>query len=322
MMRVFMCTIGKVAFSMRPDMFNWVEFGCVARKPVDMYSFGLLQECFDVDSLMDRSVVPDQKNMIAQMAQQVPQKPDDFSTGDVVCVETDVKAHASANGGYSDTTDCRDFIAPVAVAKYWGAARRSPGFPDVRYEQKAAFIQECNMGIKVSGFFLYWAMSCVSKTQWLFRFFARLAVAAFDSSSRNRCAIASIRPRAYIGCRSRHKSTARYALMSRGRCCAHELQHPVTTLPLASPSGPRSEVMVVPILPCSEFPGDHSSDKFDAIEPPNSGMLSILVQQCGRFRQNAALKWLRAAVFLTAWDFHGVSYPIIYIFPLNVSIIS
>src|SRR5271157_2782643 len=266
MIRIFMCAIGKVAFSMRPDMFNWVEFRRIARKPVDMYSFGLLQERFDIGSLMDRPVVPDQKNVFTQMAQQVPQKPDDFSTGDVMCVETDVKAHASANGGYGDTTDCRDFITPVAVAKDWCAARRSPGFPNVRYKQKPTFVQECNMGIKFSGFFLYWAMSCVSKTQWLFRFFARLAVAAFDSSSRNPCAIASIRLRAYTGCRSRHKSTARYALMSKGRWCAHEPQHPVTTLPLASLSGTRSEVMAVPILPCSEFPGDHFSDRFDASE--------------------------------------------------------
>jgi hypothetical protein len=311
MICVLMRAVGKIAFPMSPNMFNRIEFRSITGKPVDMKSLGLLQESFNICPLVDGAIVPDQKNVSAQMTQHIPQKSDDFRTGDVMGMETDIKTQMVAARRYGDTPDGRDFITPVAVTKDRCAARRSPSFADVRYEQKTTFVQEGNMGLKFSGFFLYWAMSCASRTQWPFRLFAERVVAAFDSSSQNRGVIASIPLRGYNGRRSRHKSAVRYALMSTGRWRVLLLQLLATAFSSAFPSEDRSTVRGVPIWPGSEFLAGLSSDRSDTSALPNSGMISIFAPRSDRFCLNAAWRWLVDVALPIAWDFRVVSYTII-----------
>ncbi len=311
MIRIFMGAVGKIAFPMSPNMFNRIEFRSITGKPVDMKSLGLLQESFNVCSLVDGAIVPDKNNVPAQMAQQIPQKSDDLRARDVMGMETDIKTKMVAARGHGDTADGRDFITPVAVAQDRCAARRSPRFADVRYEQKTAFVQEGNMGLKFSGFFLYWAMSCASRTQWPFRLFAERVVAAFDSSSQNRGVIASILLHACNGRRSRHESAVRYALMSIGRWRVRLLQLLSAAFSSAFLSDDRSREKVVPIWPGFEFLFDLFSDRPDTTAPPNSETISISAPQPDRFCLNAAWRWLVDVALPIAWDFRVVSYTII-----------
>jgi len=309
--RVFMHTVGQIAFSMSPNMFNRINFRGIARKSMDMKTLGLFQENFDVCPFVDRPTVPDQNNMPAQMMQQMPQKSNDFRSGDVMGMKTDIKTQVLTTRRYGETSDDRDPITPVAMTKDRCAARRCPSFTNVRYEQKPAFVQKGKMGPKSLGFFLYEAMSCFSSVQWLFRLFEERVVPAFGSSSQNRCVTVSTPPRAYIGLRSRPESDAQYVLtsISRWRIRLHQLL--AVAFSLASLSDDRSRGMAVPIWPGSEFLFGPSFDNSDAIVPPNSERLSPFEPLCDMVCLKAAWLWLADAAFLTVWDFHLVSYPII-----------
>ena len=228
-------------------------------------------------------------------------------------METDIKTKTTAARGYGDAPDGRDFVAPVAVAKDRSAACRSPGLPDVGYEQKSALVQEGDVGIKRSGFFLKKAMSCASTMLWPFRSFAELVAEAFDSSSRNRCVRASIRRRAYTGRHNRPLSAVRSVSASTGRWHVQLPLLPATASVSAFLSAVRSKARAVPIWPGSEFPGGHFSDRPDTSAPPNSGRISTSAQPSGRFCPHAAWRWPADDAVPNARDFRVVSYPIIYI---------
>ena len=72
MIRVLVHAVGEIAFAMRPNVFNGIEFRRVAGEPVDMKPPGLLKKRFDIRPFMDGAAVPEQDNMPAQVAQQIP----------------------------------------------------------------------------------------------------------------------------------------------------------------------------------------------------------------------------------------------------------
>lgn len=295
---------------MRPDIFNWIEFWSIAREGINVKPPSPLHESFDIDPFMDTASIPDEEHMPAQMTQQMSQVGDDLCTGDVIGMETDIKSETSAIRRDGETSDGRYLIVPIAIAQDRCATRRGPGSTNVRDEQEPTFVQESQMGSKFSGFFLYGAMFGFSSGRWLFRLFAERGGPVFDNSNPDCDAKASIRPLVCNGFRNGSESIARYALKS---IAQWNIQPPLllaATFSSASLCDERLTGEAFPIAPGSEFPFDLSSDRLDTSAPQNLRTPSIFPPRLGRFLLNAAGLWLAAAVFLTAWDSHGVSCPI------------
>lgn len=322
MIRILVRTVGKIAFPMRPYLFNGIEFRRIAGEPVDVKSFGLFQEGFHICPPVDETFIPNQDNMPAQMAQQIPQERDDFPAGDIVSMKTDIQTQTAAARGYGDTPDGRNFITAVAVTQDWRTALGGPRFPDIWYEQETTFVQKDDMRVKLSGFFLYGAMSCASTVLWLFRLFARHVFPAFGSSIRNRGVTSSIRRHAYTEFHSRPESAVRYVSASIARWST--LRHrPLSIIfPLAAVSVVRSNGKAAPISLDCGFLSVLFSGKPDTNALPNSGKLSPFEKRHGTFCLNGACLWPADDVFPVLRDSHVVSYPVIYMMLANVSIIS
>ena len=269
-----------------------------------------LQESFDVFPFVDTASIPDQEHMPAQMTQQMPQVSDDLRAGDVIGVEADIKSETSAVRRDGKASDGRDFIAPIAVAQDWRAARRGPGSTNVRDEQESAFVQERQMGSKFLGFFLYGAMFGSSSGRWLFRLFAKRVVSVSDNSNPGCGAKASTPPLSCNEFRNGFESIAPYALTSIVRWNIQPPLLPAATVSSVFLSDERPTREAVPIAPGSEFPFDLSFDRLEPSALQNSRMPSTFPPRFGRVVLNAAGQWLVAAVFLTAWDLHRVSCPV------------
>src|SRR3989338_3132197 len=127
----------------------------------------LAQEVLDDDAFVDGASIPKQHHRSPQMPKQIAQESHDLHTRDVGAVEAEIKAKSYPAGRDGDSGDGGDPITPVAVSEDRGLSDRRPGLAHVRNEEKAAFVEEGEMGPKSLGFFLY-AATCISSTRrWL-----------------------------------------------------------------------------------------------------------------------------------------------------------
>ena len=55
-----------------PDLFNRVEFWCIAWKPFDMKTRVVFSNFFNDRTLMDWSLIPQENNISSQMMKQIP----------------------------------------------------------------------------------------------------------------------------------------------------------------------------------------------------------------------------------------------------------
>jgi len=241
------------------------------------------------------------------MTQQMLQVSDDLSTRDILGMEADIKSETLAGRRYSKASDDRYFIASITVAQDRCATDRGPGSTDAWDEQEAAFVEERQMGTKLSGFFLYAAMFGSSIGQWLFRLFGAPAVLVSGNSSRG-CGVTVSTPRlSCTGSRNRTESIAQYVLASIVRWSIRLPLLLAATVSSAFLSGELPTEEAVPIVPGSEPPSGLSFDRFGANALRNSKRSSISLLRFGKFALNATWQWLAAAAFLTDRDFHGVS---------------
>ena len=170
----------------------------------------------------------------------------------------------------------------------WCLTHRSTCSTDKWYEQEPAFVQECQVGPKFLGFFLYWARSCFSILQWLSRFAAKLVSPVSGSSSQNCGVVASILRH---GCNLRRilsVSVLKYA--SASICRWHDLlmRLPATTISLSRPFGSRLAMKVAPTGLGSEFLFGLFLGRFETNERLNLRMRSASPPHDGKFCLNAA----------------------------------
>src|SRR6266571_3500560 len=69
-------------------------------------------------------------------------------------MEVDVEAYPTAAAADGHRRDRGDLVTAVAMSHHRGLPPRRPRPPDVRDQQKAAFVEEHQVGLQVSGFFL------------------------------------------------------------------------------------------------------------------------------------------------------------------------
>jgi len=307
----FVGAVRQVSLTVCPDVFNWVEFGGVTGQAEYMESFVFFQERFNIRSFMNGPSVPYKNHLLSQVPQQVSEEANDLMPCDVVSVETDIKAESSTSRRDCKTANCRDLLMAVAMSEDWCFARRSPCFTDKRYEHKPAFVQECQVGPKFLGFFLYWARSCFSILQWPSRFAAKPASPASGSSSQNCGVIASRLRHGYSLCRILSESVLKYA--SASICRWHDLlmRHLAATFSSNRFFVARSTKEAAPIGLGSEFPCGLPSGRFETNEQSSLKRLSAFLRHNGRFCLSVTWQWPAAVVFPIPWGFRLFSCPII-----------
>src|SRR2546422_6055844 len=69
-------------------------------------------------------------------------------------MEVDIEAHPTAAGADGYGRDRGDLVTAVAMPHHGGLPARRPRPPDVRDQQKPAFVKEHQVGVQAPGFFL------------------------------------------------------------------------------------------------------------------------------------------------------------------------
>ena len=112
------------------------------------------QEGPHVRSAVNRTTIPQQDDVPAEVTQQQAHEDRYLDMRDVVEVEMRVKAALVTPRADRHCRNRRDAVVAVAVTNDRGVATRCPRAPYGRDEQKAALIKEHQMGVQSAGFFL------------------------------------------------------------------------------------------------------------------------------------------------------------------------
>ncbi len=163
---IFGRTIGQRVFGLGPHKLIRIEFWGIGWEPMHMEPAVVAKEFFNDDTPVNGAAIPQEHDGCAQMPEEVAQKADGLHPRDVGGMEVKVKPKPLSQWRDSDGGDGRNPIPLVAVSEDGGMADRRPGLADVRNEEEAAFVEECEMGPKSLGFFLSSATDASSSVGW------------------------------------------------------------------------------------------------------------------------------------------------------------
>src|SRR4030042_1946147 len=289
--RILVRTIGQVTLAVSPNIFNRIKFRSISGKTVDMKSLGLLQKCFNICPFMNRTTIPDQHHVPTQMAQQIPQEPNNFPAGNIMRMKPDIQAKTSAIRRDGKAPNGRNLFMTVTVSQDGCFSLRCPGLTNSRHKQKPALVKKRQVGTKFLGFFLFGATSCFSNGQWLFHLFAARVFPASGNSIQNYGVKVSRPLRAYSTLRRWCELVAQYVLGSIDRWYIRMRWLLVTEFFSTVLSADRLNGMAAPIWLGSGFPVALSCDRFGTNAQPNSRMPLPVPLRPEKICLKAAWQW-------------------------------
>ncbi len=177
-------TVGHGALEVVPDELVRVEFGGVAREAIRVEPRMRLEEVLHQRGPVLPAAVPEKDHGTTQMAEQLLKELDDLGRPDVfVPMESGIEGRTSPARRDADGGDGRNFGPVAGTAQMRRVAPRRPGADHAGDQQEAALIEECQMGAKSSGLFLYGATETASTARWPLRLSLGRASPASGSSS-------------------------------------------------------------------------------------------------------------------------------------------
>ncbi len=139
-------TVGQTPFGVSPDGFVGVELRGVRRKVFEMQSRESAADFPNRFSFVNAGVVPDDEDVTAKMAQQVPEEFAHLVVPDVLRVALEVQADAPTPGRNGEARDHGDTIMPVAMMNEGGLTARSPGLSHRGDQEEARLVDEDDVG--------------------------------------------------------------------------------------------------------------------------------------------------------------------------------
>ena len=143
---VVCATVGETSFGVGPDGFVRVELWGVGRKKFEMQAREPAADFPNPFSFVNARVVPDDEDVPAKVAQQVPEKFADLVVSDVLGVAPEVQADAPTPGSNREARDHREAIMPVAMMKEGCLTARSPGLSHRGDQEEARLVDEDDVG--------------------------------------------------------------------------------------------------------------------------------------------------------------------------------
>jgi hypothetical protein len=118
-----------------------------------MEALGASTELPHQQATMKIDTVPKNKDVAAQVAEQLTQEVPRLQLPDVVGVELKVEVQTSPGGRHRDPRDGRDAVSSIAVMDGRCLADGSPGGGDGRRQLEARFVDEDEVGTQPPGVF-------------------------------------------------------------------------------------------------------------------------------------------------------------------------
>jgi hypothetical protein len=138
--------VGETSFGVGPDGFVGVELRGVGRKAFEMQPREATADFPNRFSFVNAGVVPDQDDVPAEVAQQVPEEFADLVVPNVLRVALEVQADVPTPGSQGDARDHGDAIMPVAMMNDGRLAARSPGLSHRGDQEEARLVDEDDVG--------------------------------------------------------------------------------------------------------------------------------------------------------------------------------
>lgn len=88
-----MQTVRIVSFEVFPDLFHWIEFWCIARKPFDLESRIVPEDLINERTFVDLAVIPEQNDVSVQVIQKASEELRDMWGFEVFLLEAHIKPH-------------------------------------------------------------------------------------------------------------------------------------------------------------------------------------------------------------------------------------
>lgn len=301
--------IGQIPLEVVPDSLIRIEFRGVSRKGIEMDAGISAEHLFDFRAFMGGAAIPQQYNMPPEMAEKLPEEPRDQRGTDVFVVKTGIKSESFPFRGNRDGGYCRDFCPAAGDSKNRGLSPRRPCSADMGNEEKAAFVEECDMRFKLSGVFLYAATHTASSGRWLLRFSPGLVSEASEDSSPKKTSGAIHVPHDTAR-QSDCESPGRYASGSTDPWRSPCLRGSWTEFAPVSVSGFQKACMGVPEPVWASALSVLSSGRSAANVQQSLANSSVWPPQNGSLDRIAVGRRLSACAFPTVGGFHRVSCPI------------
>lgn len=302
-------TVGQDAFGLGPHELVRVKLRGIGREPMHLEPLVAAQKLLNDDAPVDGAAIPKEYNRPAQVPEKVAQESDDFHTGDVGAVQTEVKSKPLVHRGYGDGRDGRNPIPLVAVSEDGRLPDRCPGLADVRDEEEPAFVEKYEMGPKSSGFFLYPATRVSSSGRWFPRLCVWPDVPASATSIRDSSSPATHGPGGSES-RSAFLSAWQSAAGSRGLSCIllRKRLFPAVAAACASATGRTVADAQVLASAVERLPRLGESSGPNALQSLSRSLESR--PQTDTSCQLAVELRLDVFVLRAAEGYHGVAYPI------------
>ena len=114
------------------------------------------EQSADILAAVRPQAIPKDEQGLLKMSRQKLEEARDLRAGDVgVGVEGKVKSYACSDGSQGQSGDHRNFLIRAGLLiKDGGLPARGPGAPEQGSHQKAAFVNEDQVGVQLAGFFL------------------------------------------------------------------------------------------------------------------------------------------------------------------------
>ncbi len=308
---VFRSAVGQGMFGLGPDKFIGVELRGIGRKGIDVEPGLLVNKVADHLALVDGSTIPEQDHRSPKMVQEVAQKPDNLHARDVDPVELHIESQPLIPWGYREAGDGGDPIPPITVVQEGCSSHRCPGLTDVGDEQEPALVEESQMGLKSSGFFLYGASSASSSVRWPLGPSGSPVVPAFANSISVPRAAASILPRWSSEPQSVARPASQSASGSTSRWSNRLASLPAIAIALTARSASSTSAGVAQGSDEHATPLASPCGKLDTSAPQSSKMPLRCLPRPGTFLLLAAELWRDVCDLPTAWQYQEVSYPVV-----------
>jgi hypothetical protein len=158
--------VGEGLVRLSPHVLRRVEFWRVCREVVDLQPRVAPEKCLDLPAAVDGSAIPEEIHRAAQMPEQVKQERPHVKASERAGPTPEIECHPTPLGRHRQPAADREAVVAVPMTQVRRPPSRHPRAAHGGDEQKAALIDEDEMGATSSGVFLSGASRPGSTGRW------------------------------------------------------------------------------------------------------------------------------------------------------------
>lgn len=152
-LQVAALAIGQALFGQFPDPLIWIELRRIGGEALQMEALGASAELTHEQAPMGIATVPENKDVTAEVSEQLAQEVPRLHLPNVVGVELEVEVQPPTGRRHRDPRDGRHAVAPIEVMDRRRLADRRPGGGDGRCQLESRLVDKDEVGTQPGSVF-------------------------------------------------------------------------------------------------------------------------------------------------------------------------